>query len=308
MKYLEQIGNFTESNLISLDECVWWALELFSKTEIKSWNFEKYKKPLIAGSWNAIVTAKIIFSDMDAIFCDETDIDIALTKDIDSIIIVSASWEKHAPIFAKKAWDKNLPITLITCAEWSSAEIVVGIENTIITPKNREPYTYNTSTYLGWVLAKTGESAWDILKYIENVIEPELQKINFWEYDAYLCVTPDKFAWVNQLMRVKFIELFGRKIARDVFSYEHLKHAITVIPHSKELLITFGDWECDHTWDVFNIPLPKETGLAMMMAVSYYVIGKIQKSHPNYFQENIADYIERANKSGFSKGLNIIIE
>tara|TARA_Y100001960_G_C14159390_1_gene580014 strand:+ start:461 stop:583 length:123 start_codon:yes stop_codon:yes gene_type:complete len=40
-------------------------------------------------------------------------------------------------------------------------------------------------------------------------------------------------------MRVKFIELFGRKIARDVFSYEHLKHAITVIPEEKELAIHF---------------------------------------------------------------------
>jgi hypothetical protein len=39
------------------------------------------------------------------------------------------------------------------------------------------------------------------------------------------------------LFRVKFIELFGRKIARDVFSYEQMKHAITVVPNKKELAI-----------------------------------------------------------------------
>jgi hypothetical protein len=45
-----------------------------------------------------------------------------------------------------------------------------------------------------------------------------------------------------------------------------------------------------------------------MMAISYYVIGRIQKSHPNYFQDNIWSYIQRANNSGFSKWLKIIVE
>ena len=308
MKYLDKVEWFTEDNLILLDDCVLWALELFSQSDIKQWDFTQYKKPLIAGSGNAIVTAQIIFSDMDALFCDETNIDSCLKKDIDSVIIVSASGEKHAPIFAQKAKKLWLPAILMTCSENSSAESIVWKNSTIVTQKNREPYTYNTSTYLGWVLAKTGESAKEILEYIENIVDPCLEKIDFSQYNAYLCVTPDEFAGVNQLMRVKFIELFGRKIARDVFSYEHLKHAITVIPEEKELAIHFWEWEFDFIGDRFQVPLPKKAGLGTMMAISYYVIGKIQKSHPNYFQDNIWSYIQRANNSGFSKWLKIIVE
>lgn len=308
MNYLEKTKTFTEDNLISLDECVLAALELFQTVEIKKGNFSQMKKPLIAWSGNAIVTAEIIFSDLDAIFCDETNFDESLQKNIDGLIIVSASWEKHAPIFAKKAKDKNIPIKLITCAEKSSAEEVIWSENTIVTPKNREPYTYNTSTYMGWVLANTWENPQYIQSYIQNTIDPILDKIDFSRFNSYLLVTPNKFAWVNQLFRVKFIELFGRKIARDVFSYEHMKHAITVVPDDNELAISFWEGEFDFANKKLNIPLPENCDLAMMMAIGYYVIWKIQKSYPSYFQEHIGSYIKRANESWFSKWLSVIID
>ena len=168
MKFLEQTKTFTEDNLISLNDAVLAALELFQTVDIKKWNFSKLKRPLIAGSWNAIVTAEIIFSWIDAIFCDETDFDEAIQKDIDWIIIISASGEKHAPIFAEKAQSKTLPVFLLTCSQNSSAEKIVWEKNTTITPKNREPYTYNTSTYMGWVLANTWENPKKIFEYIQN--------------------------------------------------------------------------------------------------------------------------------------------
>jgi hypothetical protein len=62
---------------------------------------------------------------MDAIFCDETDFDEAIKKDIDGVIIVSASGEKHAPIFAEKAQNKSLAVYLLTCSNNSSAEELV---------------------------------------------------------------------------------------------------------------------------------------------------------------------------------------
>ena len=307
MKYLEKTKNFTEENLISLDECVLAALELFQTVEIKKWDFSKLKKPLIAWSGNAIVTAQIIFSQLDAVFCDESNFETAINKDIDGVIIVSASWEKHAPIFAKKSKEKWFETYVITCSKWSSAEKIVGQEYTIITPKNREPYTYNTSTYMWWVLANTGESPQKIYDYIVQYIDPIIQKLKFSDYDSYLLVTPDKFEWVNQLFRVKFIELFGRKVARDVFSYEQMKHAITVVPHEKELAISFWKWDFDFENDRLQIPLPEDWNLATIMAIWYYVIWKIQKSYPDYFGDNIKNYINRANDTGFSKWLSVIV-
>lgn len=308
MNYIEKSRIFTETSLISLDECVLSALELFSEKSVKNWDFSLFTKPLIAGSGNAIVTAQIIFSEFDAIYCDETDFDIALKKDIDGVIIVSASWEKHAPIFAKKAQQKWLKTMLLTCAERSSAEQIIGAENTIITPKNREPYTYNTSTYMGWVLSKTWEDPQEIMNYIFNTIDPILEMVDFAKYSWYLLVTPNNFSGINQLLRVKFIELFGRKIARDVLSYEHIKHAITVIPDEKELAISFWEWEFDFEWKKINFPLPENVDLASMMAIWYYIIWNIQNSYPQYFKENIWSYIKRVNESWFSKGISIIID
>lgn len=308
MKYLEKISNFDENNLLSLDEIVMWALELFENTKINRLDINEFKKPLIAGSWNAIVTAKIIFSWVDALFCDETNFNEAINKNIDWLIILSASWEKHAPIFAKIAKEKNIKVKLITCSKDSSWAKIVWENNVIVTPKNREPYTYNTSTYLWWVLAITWEKSLDIKNYILSDIDPVLNKINFWEYDSYLLVTPNNFSWVNQLLNVKFIELFGRKIARDVFSYEQLKHAITVIPHTKELAITFWKSDFDFKWKNINFPLPDNCNLWTIMAIWYYIVWKIQNSHPQYFKENIWKYIEDINKSEFGKWLKVIVE
>jgi hypothetical protein len=161
---------------------------------------------------------------------------------------------------------------------------------------------------MGWVLANTWENPQEIYKYIQEIIDPILESFDFSQFSSYLLVTPNNFSGVNQLFRVKFIELFWRKIARDVFSYEHMKHAITVVPDNNELAISFWEWEFDFENKKLNIPLPKNCDLAMIMAIWYYVIWKIQKSYPNYFGENIWNYISRANESWFSKGLKVIVD
>ncbi len=309
MNFLKKINDFSDDSLLSLDEIVMWALELFEITDMKKLDLSDIKRPLIAGSGNAIVTAKIIFSWIDAIFCDETNFDENINKDVDWLVILSASGEKHAIVFAKKAMEKWIKTKLLTCSKNSTASKIIWEENTIVTAKNREPYTYNTSTYMWWVIAYTWENPSVIKKYIQEYIDPIIDKTDFSKYDSYLLVTPDKFAWVNQLFIVKFIELFGRKIARDVFSYEQMKHATTVVPHSSELFITFWKWELECLyWELLNFPLPENCSLAWIMAIWYYVIWKIQNAYPQYFKENIKTYIENLNKYEFWKGLNVIVE
>ena len=308
MNYLEKIKTFDENTLLSLDEIVFWALELFENTKFDKLDISDFKKPLIAGSGNAIVTAKIIFSWINALFCDETNFDNFIDKDIDWLIILSASGEKHATIFAKKAIEKWIKTKLLTCNPFSTAGKILWAKNTIVTTKNREPYTYNTSTYMWWVLAYTWENPTYIKNFIQEKIDPVLEKIDFSKYDSYVLITPDKFSAVNQLFIVKFIELFGRKIARDVFSYEQMKHATTVVPHVSELFILFWEWEFDCNWKQIHFPLPKDCNLWWIMAIWYYVIWKIQNSYPQYFKENIWNYINQINKTEFGKWLKVIVE
>lgn len=306
MSYVEQMKYFDEKHLPSLVDVTLASLELFveklPKAKIKS-----FKKPLIIGSGNAIATAKILYGNTNAIFGDETDYKEKLKLDIDGVLIFSASGGKHAPIIAEAAKKKRKKVQLITCTPSSQAEEVVGKENTIVTPKNREPYTYNTSTYMGWIFAKTKEDPKKIMQFIKRSVAPKIPT-NLKSYNGFLLITPDNLAGVNHLFEVKFIELFGRQVARDVKAYEELKHAITVVPNKKELCIQFGKGQVDFENDTLQIPLPKDCGPAALMAIGYYVIGCIQNQKPQYFKNNISDYINRNKKGNFGKAMSVIVE
>ena len=307
-KYLKLLEKFDENSLPDLDEVVLGALELFIENPIKKIKIKNLKKPLVVGSGNAIATAKILFSNEDVIFADETNFKNKLKlKDIDGVLIFSASGEKHAPIIAKEALKYKIPIQLITCSKNSSAKKIVGSENTIITEKNREPYTYNTSTYMGWILAKTGEDPNEIYDFINKKVKGKIPK-NFKDYKGFLLVLPNEFEGLEKLFNVKFVELFGRRIARDVYTYEELKHAVTVVNYNRELAIQFGEGEFDFQNDILKIPIPKNYGIGTMMAIGYFVIGHIQKQMPPYFKRGIKSYIKRLNEKSFGKGLSVIVE
>ena len=198
-----------------LTEATLGALELFASEGLPDVTFKDFKKPLCLGSGNAIVTAKILFADKDAVFADETNYKEALKKNIDGVFVFFASGGKHAPIMATAAKEAGFEVQVITCTPGSQAEAVVGSENTIITKKNREPYTYNTSTYMGWIFAKTRESPEEVHKFICDVVLKEIPE-NIGEYNGFLLGTKEEFAGLNQLFIVKFIELFGRQFGRDV--------------------------------------------------------------------------------------------
>lgn len=300
--------SFDENSLPSLKETILGALELFIRDGLPDISFRDFKRPLVVGSGNAIATAKILFSDKDCIFADESSYKQALEKSVDGVFIFSASGGKHAPIIAKDVLEKNLSVQLITCTKNSQAEELVGSKNTIVTPKNKEPYTYNTSTYLGWIFAKTKEDPQEIYEYISQKLSKQVPT-NFNDYSAYLLVTRDEYSLLNSLFTVKFIELFGRQIARDVKSYEEMRHAITVVPNQKELCICLGDdFDVDFENDKLVFTLPHDMGIASMMAVGYYIIGCIQEQIPQYFKENISSYIQRNSKGEFGKALSVIVK
>ncbi len=305
--YLKIMNEFDENSLPSLSETIMGALELFSKEKIPQINFPNFKKPIIVGSGNAKVTSEILFSNKDAIFADENNYKEAASRESDGAIIFSASGEKHAVIIANYFKEKNIETYLVTCNQNATAKKIVGENKTIVTKKNKEPYTYNTSTYMGWILAFTKEDPEKIYNFIKENVEPKIPK-SIGNYNGYLLVTPEFFSIANHLFEVKFIELFARRVARDVKTFEELKHAITIVPYEKELCIEFGEKNTDFDGDKLKIPLPKDANIGTIMAIGYFVIGKIQESKPQYFKENIKNYIEKINKTEFGKGLGIIVK
>ena len=297
--------NFDDNQLIDLDECVVNALKLFQVKKPPVLDFT-YKKPLVVGSGNAAVTGRIIFEDLDAIFADEGTYEkkINTIKDIDGAVLISASGGKHAPIIAKALKEKQIPVSLLTCNKNARAKDIIN--KILVTPNNPEPYTYNTSTYMGMILSKTNEDPKKILSFIKEKVDPLIPN-NFNEFDAYYLIVPAEFDNTRELFMTKFDELFGPKILGRVFTPEQTKHAKTVIKSETEMFIGFGYQNKIFGTKRLNIPLPKSAGPVAVMAIGYYVIGKIQKQNEPYFKNSIEQYIKDISEV-FGYELKVIVE
>jgi hypothetical protein len=299
--------NFTIEHIPNLDICTLAALELFSQTKIPKIKIP-FKRPLVVGSGNAIATGRIIFSNQDAIYATESTFKQKLKhiKSIDGVVLISASGEKHAPIIAKYSNSKLKQVILITNNQNASA--IKFADQVYIFPKNREPYTYNTSTYMGPILAYTKEDPKKILNFI-NKSTKRIKFPNFKKYQRFYIMVPEQFEAIIRLLHVKFIELFGRQISRDIETFENTKHATTVVPSSNELFISFGkkNTKFGDPKHRLHIPLPSSANYVAMMAIGYFVIGQIQKSHPPYFKQNIVSYMKSASKM-FKKTISPIVE
>ena len=293
--------NFTLKNIPDLDVCVLAALELFSKTKILNIKID-YKRPLVVGSGNGAATGKILFRDKDAVFADESTFESKLKKikSIDGVILVSASGGKHAPIIAKVSKKYKKKVTLITNNK--NAEANKFSDKVYLFPKNREPYTYNTSTYMGPILGMTKEDPKKILNFVKKLNIPSLKK-----YKAFYLILPPQFELFRDMLDKKFVEMFGRRIAYSIYSEEYVVHATTVVERDDELFVSFGSK--NKTWgkNRLYIPLPKNSDFGVFMAVSYYLMGKVQKSNPPWFKKNLESYMKKVSKI-FGKEIKPIVE
>lgn len=298
---LDTLASFTLENLPDLDVVVLGALLLFEKHELPHIDFTMYKRPLVIGSGNAEATGRIIFEKTDAIFASESNYEAKLQNisAIDGVILISASGAKHAPIIAKRSKELGKSVVLITNTPNSEAHQMLDLtqsDREYVFPKNREPYTYNASTYMGMIFGYTKENPAHIMQFIKEHIDP-IDFSKFAAYTKYYVIVPTQFSGIVRMIQIKFIELFGRTIARDIETSEYVKHATTVVP-SDELFLSFGyentTWGNEH--NRMNIPLPEGAGYGAMIAIAYYVVGKLQKSHPALFKEHIAVYTEEISK------------
>lgn len=308
---IDILKTFTIDTLPSLDVVVLGALEMLSTHELPAIDTSRFTRPLVVGSGNAEATGRIIFADSNAVFASESSYEdkLANISDIDEVVIVSASGAKHAPIIAGKARDAGKHVTLITNTPNSDASKELHDDLTeYVFPKNREPYTYNTSTYMGMILGATKEDPQAIYEYIQQHIAG-MEFPDFSQYSKYFVIVPDEFSGITRMVQIKFIELFSRRLARDVETSEFMKHAATVTPADDELFISIG--YDNQTWGDpsrrLNVPLPENAGYVAIMAVSYFVVAQIQKAQPQYFKQNIAAYCRMISQV-FGENLSPIVD
>ncbi len=283
----------------TLDQIVLDTLHLFqSKTALTKIDLSKFHTPLVVGSGNGYYTGRIIFRNSPAYFAVEAEVQTKLENipSISDVVVVSASGEKHAPIILEVAKKLGKKTFLISSSETSSGREIA--DKSIIMPKVREPYTYNTSTYFGYMLAEHPDLDLQAFEsFLTHKFEGLLTAIPFGKYKSFFVVLPDQFVLLREMVEVKFIELFGRKIARDIFSYEQMKHATTVVADEDELFLCFDNKAEIKYWKhQVNLPIFDESSYALMMLTAYYMVGKIQGSFPPYFMDSIEDYCVNAKE------------
>lgn len=312
-KYIDLLDSFNIDSLPNLDIVVLGALELFALSDLPTIDFKEYRHVLVVGSGNAEATGKVLFENTDTIFGSESTFEEELENitSIDGVVLISASGGKDAPRIAERSIELGRKVKLITETEDNpTKELLSQNENftQYVLPKNREPYTYNTSTYMGMILSKTREDPVAIKQYIESVID-QITLPDFSQYQKYFLIVPPEFSGICRMLQVKFIELFGREIARDIETSEYMRHATTVVPSQNELFISFGEentvWgEPQHR---LFIPLPNGADYGAMMAIGYYIVGKIQAYYPHLFKHNIEAYTEQVSQL-FGKPISPIVE
>lgn len=298
----------------NLNEIVIDALELHSSYELPKLNLGNPKKRLVVASGNALPTGKIIFKGEEIIFADEGQYKDVLKKNssIDGAVVISASGKKHAPIIVNDLIDKNLELFLLTCKSDSpAAKVLIDVgkeKNVFVTKSNSEPITYNTSTYLGMILAKTRENSKNILNHIKTNVDLNVPN-NLGGYKAYYIMVPPEYDEVREMFVTKFDELFGPKVIGRCYTSEQTRHAKTVVPSDDELFISIGIQNdlvgnANARW---NVPLPKDADYAAIIAIGYYIIGKIQSAKPPYFMDNADDFeaFQRDELFGESFGLKV---
>jgi hypothetical protein len=281
-------------SLVDLDECVIRALYFLEHAKLPDIPYNEFSRPLVVGSGNAAVTGQILFRHKDAIFADESDYETMLknTQNIDGCFLISASGGKHAPIIARALQERNIKTILITNNE--NARACSFASECKVFPKNIEPYTYNVSTYLSMILSKTHEKPEIILKHL-SAIEKKIPK-TLKRYDSFYFIIPEKFIITRDMLITKFDELFGSKISVRIYTLEQTKHAKTIVPNEKELFVSFGMSNNTFGKNRLFLPVPQAFDYAGFIALTYFLIGKIQAQNQPYFKKNIEEYIKKSSK------------
>lgn len=292
------------THLPTLDHTVLDTLDFFTQNPPPALDPDDYHLPFVVGSGNALNAGRIMFSGRAAIFADESDFRATIASFqpviekglITQAVVISASGEKDSVWEVELAKQHGLHVTLLTCKPASTAAKLA--DRVVAFRSIAEPYTYNTSTYLGMILATTGEEPTAIRQLIDELSFPA----GFAEYMSYAFLLPDAHINIAPMIIIKGEELFGPHVPVRAYTHGHARHAKFVHPWEKELVISIGENQFfgrpDHRWEIM---LSAEAGFGSVVAVSYYLCGKIQAGKPPYFMKDIAGFTSDHGPKAYGK-------
>ena len=290
--------------LPTLDQIVLESLDYFVANPPPKLDLSDYQLPFVVGSGNALSPGRILFSGRAAIFADESDFKSTVQSFkpvvdkqlITQAVVISASGEKDSVWEVELAKSHGLHTTLLTCKPNSTAAKLA--DRVVPFRSIAEPYTYNTSTYLGMVLATTGEDPKSIKALIDKLQLPA----KFANYTSYAFVLPDDYINIAPMIIIKGEELFGPHVGVRAYTHGHSRHAKFVHPWEQELVISLGENKFfghpDHRWD---IDIPTGTGFGSVLALTYYICGQLQSVKPPFFMQDIEAFTSDYGPKAYGK-------
>lgn len=304
------LDTFTTESIPTLDVAVLGALELLADRELQSIPLDRFEAPIVVGSGNAHATGTILFTDYPrARVVTEVDAHRLLSAGVgDGVVVISASGGKDATAVVESATAGDTPCMLITNTNDAPAAAPLADSDVFVLPKNREPYTYNTSTYLSMMAAVYPFDAMKIHQHITETLE-QMMPHNIEATDAFTLIVPDAYHFIVPMLRVKFDELFGANIVGRAFYETEIRHAKTVVEAPHEHFVSIGGQNTDYGTPEkrMHVPLPDGASYPVALAVAYYVIGCIQRELPAYFADSISQYTATAS-AAFGESIDPIVE
>ena len=307
---VSRLSEFTNANIdewfMTVDDCVINALEGLGRAKIPKIPYDRIVAPIVMGSGNAYHTGVLLFEDRAAFTATESTykgVLDALGNFAKSGVVISASGSKNAGGISEELKRRDIAYRfLITCTKDSEASAFFDGEKIFELPKCPEPYTYNTSTYLGMLLTKYWRKPSEIEAHIRNTVDPILEerREDIDRASAFYFMVPNEAENIKSMFHIKFEELFGRRFGRDIYTPEFAdKHATDIVSTDGELRVAIGCHGPDLSREDISIPLPDNNpkDYATLMAVGYYTIGKIQKSRQSFFRDNVVDWCKARGKS-----------
>ena len=302
----------TNIKLPDLSVSVTSGLDFFIKNKPRRFRLPRTFR-FVVGSAGAYNMSRMVFADQLAIFANEVNFSKILkiyrplikNRTIKEAAIISASGEKDSIWQIREAKRAGLKTILLTCTPKSTGTRLAG--RSLLFNKNPEPYSYNFSTYLGMILATTGEKPENIKKFLKTIrIAKKLKK-----YDCFTFILPDNFQPIADAINVKDDEIFGPYSKLRAYSEGEARHAKFICKSTRELVISFGKNK------FFGLPknrldirLPKSTNYGTVLSAAYYIVGLIQAMGPDYFKKDLPDYCQNTGPRpyGQKKPFSVIVK
>jgi len=301
------------NNLPPLSETVLAALNFFIKNRPPQLNFSKSVVYLAAGSAGASHACRLVFAKTDCFFGDESNFRQVLktyrpfikNKTIKEAYIISSSGEKDSLWQIKAAQAAGLKTTLLTCRADSTG--VKLANRSIIFGKIPEPYSYNSSTYLGMCLSVTKENPLLIKSFLKRLKPTK----NFKKYSFFTFILPDNYKPIVDMLNTKDDEIFGPYSSLRAYTEGEARHAKFICQSDKELVISFlPNRYFGLPKNRWAIKLPKAAQAGLILSLSYYLVGLIQAIKPPYFKRDIENYCLKTGPKpyGQKKPFQVIVE